>query len=124
MGSEDYHRLIRIIICDFLLNHQQTFQTWLENGANQYQHHIELMRKNRTWAIELEILAASTIFNCDLYIFTNSYIQNRNQGWKWIKFPPQEIHNTDIAYHLDGNIYLHHTWGSHYDRVVSAISLY
>lgn len=124
LGSEDYHRLIRIIICDFLLNHQQTFQTWLENGANQYQHHIELMRKNRTWATELEILAASTIFNCDLYIFTNSYIQNRNQGWKWIKFPPQEIHNTDIAYHLDGNIYLHHTWGNHYDRVVSAISLY
>lgn len=68
------------------------------------------MRKNRTWATELEILAASTIFNCDLYIFTNSYIQNRNQGWKWIKFPPQEIHNTDIAYHLDGNIYLHYTW--------------
>lgn len=45
IGSEDYHRLIRIIICDFLLNHQQTFQTWLENEANQYQHHIELMRK-------------------------------------------------------------------------------
>ena len=119
LGSECYHKIIRKHICDFLQNHSSAFKTWMDSGADLFDQHVNTMRKNRTWATQLEILAASTLFNCHIYIFTNSYIQNHSHSWKWIKFPPQEITNTDNTFHLDGNIYLHHTWGTHYDRVIS-----
>lgn len=41
-----------------------------------------------------------------------------------VKFPPHEIHNIDITYNLDGEMYVHHIWSNQYDRVVSTLLLF
>lgn len=49
MGSENYHRPIIVIICNFFQNQQQTFQIRLENEANHEEPHVDLMRKTEHW---------------------------------------------------------------------------
>ena len=122
LGSEKYHHRIRKRLCQFMEDHHHTFQEWDVQGAEHFDQHIRTMRKARTWATEIEIITAATFFNTSLYEFTGEYVENHNTSMKWVRFRPLQLSPEDPPYDgcpVEGNIYLHHTWGVHYDRVYS-----
>ena len=80
------------------------------------------MRKARVWATEVKIIATSTFFNTSIYEFTEEYIEGHNTSLRWVRFQPIQLSAEDPPNDgcpVEGNFYLHHTWGVHYDRVYS-----
>ena len=122
LGTEKYHSKVRKRLCDFISDHRNTFQNWTEGGAAGFTRHVQNMRKARVWATEVEIIATSTFFNTSIYEFTEEYIEGHNTSLRWVRFQPIQLSVEDPPNDgcpIEGNFYLHHTWGVHYDRVYS-----
>lgn len=115
LGSEIYHSLLRDRICIFMNQHPITFQNWCIEPIHP---HIVRMSQSRQWATETEIVAVATYFGCKIIEFTSSWPVGG--GWQWIEVEPARINNLDPEHRfsITGQLYLHHTNGNHFDRIV------
>ena len=119
LRTESFHHRIRQAICNFEENHMCTFVGWLGTGLDGLKQHIATMRRSRKWATEVELLATATYFDTTLNEFTEQYPAG-NDNWKWIQIKPVPIHPADPPYDgipIEGQFYLHHTLGVHFDCV-------
>ncbi len=91
---------------------------WIDGAYDEFQNHIDNMRKNRKWATMTELVAKATLLQCTIMQFTEEYTK---KDWRWIQIRPTEIHGGDPHHNalpLYGHIYIHHTMGIHYDRII------
>lgn len=110
-GTEDCHYQIRQAIVDIVEKFPSEFEQFLDNGA--MTPHISNMRNNGTWASTLEIYAAATILQRDIYVFTPNH---DDEEYQWLLFAPRFFDCEQENYHRC-HITICHTNGNHYDRI-------
>ena len=109
-GSEDHHYLIRQKICEIMKTNSDDIKILLpqESKENVLSYLASSkMESERTWATEVEIMAASVLLQTTIFIYSRSGVH-----WTWMKHSPNTVtHNKAI--------YLFHTHENHYDVVVA-----
>lgn len=104
--SEHFHLEIRKLVCNYLLQNQNFFKSYLRPADNSIQSHLSStqMIREGTWATEIEILAVSHILKLDIYTYSDDC---------WLKYSAESTHQRK------GSIYLDHKDGNHYNVVLS-----
>ena len=64
-GTEDVHAKMRSLLVDFVSKNQPLFQPLVISGK--LEEHIQYMLHSRQWGTQVELQAASTLFQMDLY---------------------------------------------------------
>ena len=64
-GTEDLHAKMRSLLVDFVSKNQPLFQPLVISGK--LEEHIQYMLHSRQWGTQVELQAASTLFQMDLY---------------------------------------------------------
>ena len=113
-GVQDFHREIRLAICNHLLQNQLLFKPFLRNEDCSVENYISstCMIENGTWATEIEILALSHLIGTHVYVYSDNRL---------ILFSEQMIEQ-ECNTNAFGSIYLHHQGQTHYDVVTSVSS--
>lgn len=104
--SEHFHLEIRKLVCNYLLQNQNFFKSYLRPGDNSVQSHLlsTQMIREGAWATEIEILAVSHILKLDIYTYSDNC---------WLKYSAESTHQRK------GSIYLDHKDENHYNVVLS-----
>ena len=74
-GVEDHHIALRKTIAEFEASNTTTFQP-LHIAINQtipFPDHLQNIRKLSVWGTNLEIIAAASLFQLDIYLATETY---------------------------------------------------
>ena len=69
-GTEDLHAKMRSLLVDFVSKNQPLFQPLVISGK--LEEHIQYMLHSRQWGTQVELQAASTLFQMDLYTLRQS----------------------------------------------------
>ncbi|KAK3082975.1 hypothetical protein FSP39_010468 [Pinctada imbricata] len=112
-GSESSHEQLRQAVVDFVEKYPRHFEQYVDGGT--LQDHIICMRENGAWGTQLEIYAAATLLQRDIYVLSPDH---SGKKYRWLLFTPRfsypEANTYDKCY-----ITLCHTNGNHYDRIAS-----
>jgi len=77
------HELVRTSVTNHMLDNESTYKNYIDGN---YDVHISCMKQSdgnsRSWATEAEILAASTLYDVDIYVK-----QYSNGCFSWLRFP-------------------------------------
>ena len=109
MGWEVGHLKIRQIVCE----HITTYGTYTHESEGKYYVNQNKMKVSRTYATDVEIMAAAQIFGVDIYMY-HTY----GGTLRWLRFPCK--HTSGSA--LLNAIYLDNRYGDgktgHFDFVI------
>ena len=111
-GSEDFHNDIRQAVVDLMEKYANEFKLFLFSELDIHAH-IKEMRKPSTWASTMEIYAAATLLQRDIYILSPDHT---GALYNWLLFSPRFVYNHSMTFH-PCHITLCHTHGNHYDRI-------
>ncbi|XP_041373010.1 uncharacterized protein LOC121386243 [Gigantopelta aegis] len=111
-GSEEFHDDIRQAVVDLVEKYAGDFKQFLFTETN-LDDHIEEMRKASTWASTMEIYAAATLLQRDIFILSPDHTGDL---YNWMLFSPRFVYNRTMTYH-PCHIAMCHTHGNHYDRI-------
>lgn len=114
-GVENLHMEVRRIICDRLPTCGLRYPECADAA------YIRNMRRNRTWATDIEIMAAARVLKASIFTWTRYRADpaQKERPWQWAVHPPTSFQ------HLDPNtpgIYLDHANNNHYDVVLGVKS--
>ncbi len=84
-GDSDKHGPLREKLCEFIFLNGEVLKGWLTDGVI-LEEHLRSICKPNTFGTQLELKAASTMFNLDIYVATNSLL--RNSHYIWTKISP------------------------------------
>ena len=79
-GDSDKHGQLRDKLCEFIFLNGELLKGWL-NGGVILDEHLRSICKPNTFGTQLELKAASTMFNLDIYVATNSLLCNSDYIW-------------------------------------------
>ena len=96
-GEERYYAAIRNAVCDFISTFNGDLKPFLTRGKGKEYIQKSKMRKNTTWASEIEILATAKILHRDVFTYHN---------FKWLRYPYKHKLSVDALY-LDNHSGLH-----------------
>lgn len=108
-GSERFHCWLRNRIVDFMADNSPLFDQIRINDETM-EAHLRRMRADGIWATTLELFAAASFFEKNIYLFTPA------MNWKhyqWYHFRPLSRRRIRHSY-----LALCHTRGEHFDRIV------
>ena len=74
-GDSDKHGQLRDKLCEFISMNDHLLKGWLTDGHN-LKEHLCSMSKPHIFGTQLELKAASTMFNLNIYVATNSLLCN------------------------------------------------
>ena len=98
--TEEKHAEIRKQIVERLKNQKNKFKPYIV--AEQYDKYLEVMSKDGEWGTQVEIFAASDLFDRDIYVYAKY-----DTGHEWLRYVIQQCdgqHKRDyIALQCDGN---------------------
>jgi len=96
-GCEDQHEKIRHNIVEFVESHKDVFRKFLMSPC--MEDHIESMKKCGTWATQLEVSAAATLFQIPIYVCTQ---RSGSPTYYWELYQPQVPENKSaILSHIE-----------------------
>ena len=104
-GKEEYFNYVREIVCDEIEKNQSYYEPYI---STDFYLHVQSMRKNKggseIWATEAEILAVSSVFDCNIKVL----IENKSDINNWQIFRPtnNSIKNTNYeisVQYVNGN---------------------
>ena len=101
-GEERYYAAIRNAVCDFISTFDGDLKPFLTRGKGKEYIQKSKMRKNATWASEIEILATAKILHRDVFTYHN---------FKWLRYPYKHKLSVDA-------LYLDNCSGLHFDIVL------
>ena len=96
-GKEMYYAAIRNAVCDFISTFNADLKPFLTRGKGKEYLQKSNMRRNTTWASEIEILATAKILHRDVFTYYN---------FKWLRYPYKQELSVDAVY-LDNHSSLH-----------------
>ena len=70
-GDSDKHLLQRNKLCEFISINSEVLKGWVTKGLT-LEEHLKRVCKPGVFGTQLELKAASTLFNVSIYIATNS----------------------------------------------------
>ena len=83
------HKKMRLLLVNFVAQHTHLFQplVMLENLS--LQDHVQRMRRLKEWGTQVELQAASSFFQKELYVFTQSH---SSTYYDWVRY---KLHSPD-----------------------------
>ncbi|KAJ8017839.1 OTU domain-containing protein 4 [Holothuria leucospilota] len=107
--SEEQHHIVRDLTV------RAIHKTHLRSRSQTVQQYIETTKMSsvNTWATEVEIMAAASLLQTDIYVFALSGHQ-----WKWLRYPA----SGNLTTNMDPSkraVYLVNSNSNHYDVVLS-----
>ena len=123
-GSEMYHLKVRELLVNFVRSNADKFKGYVTNGT--LEDHVLHMQYSRTWATQVELYAAASLFGKELFIYTPTVRRDKQYIWiRVLPFPPQVSlvfppNNEPWPKRLTevDHMELCHTSGKHFDVVV------
>ena len=127
-GVEDHHIALRKTIAEFEASNTTVFQP-LHSAINQtpaipFSDHLRNIRKLSVWGTNLEIIAAASLFQLDIYLATETYHLGVPT---WLLYPPKPmftLSNRELKGRLSdkvnvtgGWIELLHVTNSHFNSI-------
>lgn len=109
-NSEDFHGIIRNAVCVHMMENEELFNPFLNDGVQTVQSHLSSteMSKLGTWATEVEIFASAHLLNIDIYTYSRGC---------WLKFAADDVQfSTETR---SGAVYLNHHHQHHYNVILS-----
>ena len=112
-GSEGDHKKMTLLLVKFLEQNTQLFQPLLM-ADHSLQDHIRRMHRLKEWGTQVELQAAASLFQKELYVFTQLPASTQ---YDWIQYEP---HSPDKLNFVDANlcraIYIPHLELCHRER--------
>ena len=106
-GDAERHPAVRSAVCDWMAAHQDELARWFGDGlAN----HIEKMRRERTWATELELFSTGRLFLMNLEVFDVRH-DRQTRTYTLTSFVRRTPYIDNPSY----NTWLIHPNANHYD---------
>ena len=96
-GAEDDHKKMRLLLVKFLEQNTQLFQP-LVMTDHSLQDHIRRMHRMKEWGTQVELQAAASLFQKELYVFTQL---TANTQYDWIRYEP---HSPNKLNFVDANL--------------------
>ena len=125
-GTEDLHAKMRSLLVDFVSKNQPLFQPLVISGK--LEEHIQYMLHSRQWGTQVELQAASTLFQMDLYTLRQS---PQTHEYGWTRYKPHEATNLQFptenyprTLNAMDHMELCHTGGCHFDCIVDEENLF
>ena len=109
-GRQMYHGIIRQKVIQHMSTIECLLKPHMNNSFKEYLNRTKMSRQG-TWGSDVELLAASHLFDTDIFVYTKS-----GRDYKWNKFSKSMLDGL-----LPKNkcaIYLNQTGGVHYDVVL------
>ena len=79
-GDSDKHGQIRNKLCEFISLNGELLKGWLTDGII-LEEHLRSICKPNIFGIQLELKAASTMFDIDIYVAPNTLLHNGHYIW-------------------------------------------
>lgn len=114
-GRQTYHSILRQKVISHMQEIENLLQPHLPPSVNDYLNGSQMARST-VWSTDVEILAASSLLETDIYVYTKV-----GDTFKWHKFSKSTLQNGSVPRN-DCAIYLNHTGGVHYDVVLDVSS--
>ena len=123
-GSEMYHLKIRELLVNFVRSNADKFRVYVTRGTT-LEDHLLHMQYSRTWATQVELYAAASLFGRELYVYTPTVRADKQYIWTKISpfpphvvlaFPPKDEPWPKRLDEID-HVELCHTSGIHFDVV-------
>lgn len=99
-GSEENHIAVRKVLVDFEAKNPNIFAKKAQAAKRVFTAHLESMQKVFIWGTDLEIEAAASLFQTEIYEATDSIVPGEG---RWLRFMPLTI-STLNALHLADSI--------------------
>ena len=96
-GAEGDHKKMRLLLVKFLEQNTQLFQP-LVMADHSLQGHIRRMHRFKEWGTQVELQAAVSLFQKELYVFTQLPASTQ---YDWIRYEP---HSPDKLNFVDANL--------------------
>ena len=107
-GSQCFHQKVRSLILHWMLNNEQFLLPFMPGSSSLADYLSKFpIHLNGTWAAEVEILAAASVFSVNIHIF---YLD------KWVSYAPFK------RIGQFGNIYIANIRGNHFEAVLNVKS--
>ncbi|XP_050416583.1 uncharacterized protein LOC126830265 [Patella vulgata] len=113
-GQESFHSEVRQAVVDVIEKYPKEFEQYLDSGAS-LREHINEMRLPSTWSTTMEIYAAATLLQRDIFVLSPDHT---GDSYNWLLFQPRFSYDSGMSYH-PCFIALCHTNGNHYDRIAA-----
>jgi hypothetical protein len=108
-GSQEEHSVVRAEIVDYIAQNSTRF-TPLVIGQNTIEEHLATMRAPGKWATQVEIQAATDVYNVNIYLYT---LAPSKKSYHWLCYSPK-------VSSVNGHIELAHPLRVHFDIVLDA----
>ena len=125
-GSEMYHLKFRELLVNFVRSNADKFRVYSNCGTT-LEDHLLHMQYSRTWATQVELYAAASLFERELYVYTLTVRVDEQYIWTKVSplpsnvvlaFPPNDEPWPKRLDDID-NMELCHTSGIHFDVLVN-----
>eukprot|EP01025_Chloroclados_australasicus_P018052 TRINITY_DN1933_c1_g1_i1.p1 TRINITY_DN1933_c1_g1~~TRINITY_DN1933_c1_g1_i1.p1 ORF type:complete len:531 (+),score=101.46 TRINITY_DN1933_c1_g1_i1:61-1653(+) len=97
-GDKADHKKIRKTVCQYIEDNREVFAPFVEDDES-FESYLKRIRKDGTWAGQIELQAASLAFEVNICIY-----QYQQPRWTLENFPSNEAKTIHISYH-DGEHY-------------------
>lgn len=120
--NSNNHAILRDNICEFISLNSEKFQGFVTEGLT-LEEHLNTVRKQGTFGTQLELKTASTLFQLNIYVATNSLLSSGYYIWTLISPLTQTTCIEDKKWPIQFNsqkkswLEICHQNGCHYDAV-------
>ena len=123
-GTEELHDTMRRLLVKLVKMNTEIFRPYVFHKT--LEDHIDNMQHNRKWGTQVELIASASLFEMDVFVFTDTYGSTCSE-YRWMKyspidprkltFPPADERPSDLdnINHME----FCHKLGAHFDCVVS-----
>ena len=113
-GRQNYHSLLREKIVQHMRHNEHALLAHMNGSVNEYLARTG-MRNQHVWGTDVEIIAASSLLETDIYVYTKVGFL-----YKWQRFSSSILSGYPAK--NVGGLYLQNTSGVHYDIVLDVAS--
>ena len=126
LGSQRHHYHIRQVLSKYMKQNPKPFESLVEaTHSLSLEKYCDRMASLCKWATEIEIVAAASVFQCKIYIYTKF----SHKKYQWTVFTPIKVDKICNPHYgllqakkeqpKDFHIELLHFNSTHYDRIAS-----
>ena len=83
------HSKVRQLLVNFVRENAENFKGYLSSGTT-LEDHLLHMQYSRTWATQVELYAAASLFGKDIYVYTPTV--RADKQYIWTKLSPLAPH--------------------------------
>jgi hypothetical protein len=109
-GRQTYHMILRQKIVDHVNSIEHVLRPHMNSSVDHYLA-TSNMRNSGVWGTDIEIFAATSLFNVDIYVYSQF-----GNNYKWSKFSRSMLDRLPVSSEM--GIYLQNSTGVHYDDVL------